>query len=135
MLEAKKEEYCQQRAKGKSQRQAYLEAFPNSRKWKPKTVDNKAYILEKESEILARLKELYADNEQKAGLSRKKLLDKLENIIATKGVRFNGKDVLKAIEIYINLCGYGEQKNENEEQAAAHRALMNAIMRAKNEDK
>ena len=30
---------------GKTQRQAYLAAFPNSRKWKPETVDSKACAL------------------------------------------------------------------------------------------
>ena len=78
MLEAKREKYCQLRASGKSQRQAYLEAFPSSRKWKPATVDNKAYALEKTNEILARLREINEDNAERAGLSRKNCCDTID---------------------------------------------------------
>ena len=114
MLEAKREKYCQLRASGKSQRQAYLEAFPSSRKWKPETVDNKAYALEKTNEILARLREINEDNAERAGLSRKNLLDRLEEIINSDDVMFKGNDVIKAIEIYADMCGYKvDKENEN----------------------
>ena len=52
------ERYCQERAKGATQRRAYLSAFPSSERWKPATVDNRAYELEKRREVSARLKEL-----------------------------------------------------------------------------
>ena len=134
LIDIKKEKYCQARASGKSQRQAYLEAFPGSKRWKPETIDNKAYVLNKDDEIQARLKELTVENERKAGLSRKNLLDKLENIINTEDVQFRGNDVMKAIELYIHLCGYDEVKNENEQQREAHKELMKAIKRSKNAD-
>lgn len=110
----KKERYCQLRAAGNSQRQSYLEAFPNSRRWKPETVDNKACALERDGEVLARLKELRHDNESKAGLTRRNILEKLEGIINTEDVQFRGTDVLKAIELYASLCGYdAPQDNAN----------------------
>lgn len=115
ILDVKKEKYCQERASGKTQRQAYLEAYPSSRKWKPETVDNKAYMLEKDGEILARLRELAKQNEKQAGMSRKKLLDKLEDIINTEYVQFKGGEVLKAIELYADMCGYKVPENGNGE--------------------
>lgn len=50
--------YCQARMRGLSQRQAYLEAFPNSRKWKDATVDKRASELEARREVSGRLREL-----------------------------------------------------------------------------
>lgn len=111
MLEAKREKYCQLRAIGKSQRQAYLEAFPASVKWKTTTVDTRASELEKDSKVLVRLSKIKNDNAKQAGLSRKKLLDKLENIINTDDVIFKGNDVIKAIEIYADMCRYREESD------------------------
>lgn len=51
------EAYAVARVKGLSQRQAYREAYPNSRS-KDETVDNKACNLEKKGEVKARIKEL-----------------------------------------------------------------------------
>ena len=52
------ERYCQERAKGATQRQAYLRAFPGSQKWKPETVDKRACELEAKRKVAGRLKEL-----------------------------------------------------------------------------
>ena len=52
------ERYCQNRIKGMTQRKAYLDAFPRSRKWKPETVDCKACNLEATDKAAARLAEL-----------------------------------------------------------------------------
>lgn len=113
ILDVKKEKYCQARSEGKSQRQAYLDAYPSSRKWKPETVDSKACNLEKDSKVSARLRELAEENQKAAGLTRKKLLDKLENIINTEDVTFKGNEVLKAIEIYADMCGYRQPESED----------------------
>ena len=113
ILDVKKEKYCQARSEGKSQRQAYLDAYPSSRKWKPETVDSKACNLEKDAKVSARLRELAEENQKAAGLTRKKLLDKLENIINTEDVTFKGNEVLKAIEIYADMCGYRQPESED----------------------
>ena len=65
MLTAKQEKFVQGLVIGLSQRQAYYEAFPNSKKWKPETVDNKASKLFKESEIRARYKILMNEHKEK----------------------------------------------------------------------
>ena len=55
---AKHEAFVQALFSGKSQRVAYREAFPNAEKWADKTVDNRAYELANDREILGRLEEL-----------------------------------------------------------------------------
>ena len=52
------ERYCQERAKGATQRQAYLRAFPSSERWKPETVDKRACELEARRKVSGRFKEL-----------------------------------------------------------------------------
>ena len=113
ILDVKKEKYCQARSGGKSQRQAYLEAYPSSKKWKPETIDSKACNLEKDTKVSARLRELAEENSKAAGLTRKKLLDKLEDIINTDDVAFKGNEVLKAIELYADMCGYRQPESED----------------------
>ena len=61
-LSKSEERYILGLIEGKTQRQAYLAAFPQSRKWKPETVDSKACTLfaskkvrERYGEILARI--------------------------------------------------------------------------------
>lgn len=127
----KKEKYCQARASGKSQRQAYLLAYPGSKRWKPETVDNKACRLEKENEVLARLRKLSHEMGEDARLTRKNLLEKLEGIINTKDVIFKGNEIIKAIEIYSDMCGYREVKTGDKQQKTAHEELMAAIREAR----
>lgn len=52
------ERYCRNRIEEMTQRKAYLDAFPQSRKWKPETVDKRASELEQTGEVRGRLAEL-----------------------------------------------------------------------------
>lgn len=67
---------------GKSQRQSYYVAYPNSKKWKPETVDNKAYVLMSKGEIRARYNELLEANRNKSIITREELLR-----MAVKGLK------------------------------------------------
>lgn len=78
MLTAKREKFVQGLASGLSQRQAYYEAFPNSKKWKPETVDNKASKLFKEDEVLARYNELMNEHKEKALWTREEAVKELK---------------------------------------------------------
>ena len=53
-----RELYCQARMRGLSQRRAYREAYPRSRRWKDSAVDRRASELEGRPEVSARLREL-----------------------------------------------------------------------------
>ena len=81
MLTQKQEKYVQELINGKSQRVAYREAYPSSRKWKDKNVDSRASNLLKNDKVLARYLELKDEIEQK---HKEKRLWDLEQ--ATKGL-------------------------------------------------
>ena len=72
--------FCQEIIHGKSQRQAYYTAYPNSRKWKPETVDCKASVLANDDKVLARLAELRRQAEANNQISRDDILRELKNI-------------------------------------------------------
>ena len=78
VLTAKREKFVRGLVAGLSQRQAYYEAYPNSKKWKPETVDNKASKLFKENEILARYNELMAEHKNKALWTREEAVNELK---------------------------------------------------------
>lgn len=81
MLTQKQEKYVQELINGKSQRVAYREAYPSSRKWKDKNVDSRASNLLKNDKVLARYLELKEEIERK---HKEKRLWDLEQ--ATKGL-------------------------------------------------
>ena len=78
VLTAKREKFARGLVAGLSQRQAYYEAYPNSKKWKPETVDNKASKLFKENEILARYNELMEEHKSKALWTREEAVNELK---------------------------------------------------------
>lgn len=72
-LTPRQEKFVQNLLKGMSQRKAYLDAFPNSRKCKNRTIDNKASKLFKENEIKARYNELLEKAQDEAILTAKEM--------------------------------------------------------------
>ncbi|MDT2813756.1 terminase [Vagococcus carniphilus] len=92
----KHETFVQCLLKGMSQRQSYLEAYPNSKKWKDTTVDNKASKLANTSEVLARLQELQerSENQAIASVTRRKMI--LTEILEDEEEKAN--DRIKAID-------------------------------------
>jgi len=67
MLRPKQERYVEELVKGKSQRQAFKIAYPNSQKWKDATVDKRASELLKKREVLGRYNELMEEAKTKGG--------------------------------------------------------------------
>ena len=78
VLTAKREKFVRGLVAGLSQRQSYYEAYPNSKKWKPETVDNKASKLFKENEILARYNALMEEHKNKALWTREEAVNELK---------------------------------------------------------
>lgn len=76
-LTAKQEKFVQGIVSGLSQRQAYLQAYPASRNWKETTVDNNAYKLMKNNEVLTRYNELIEEHSNKALWTREKATNAL----------------------------------------------------------
>lgn len=80
----KQEAFAQALARGLSQREAYYEAYPNSKRWSEVTVDANASRLAKNSKVIARLNELTskvrASAEQKCIASTDRVLQQLSEI-------------------------------------------------------
>ncbi len=70
------EKFVSNLVKGMSQRQAYYDAFPNSKKWKPETIDSKASILFKNKKVKERYNELL--NEVKKNIDEKAIMSATE---------------------------------------------------------
>jgi PBSX family phage terminase large subunit len=77
VLTASQEKYCQARARGLSQRQAYREAYPKSVKWKDSSVDVAASKLESSAKVSQRLAELQEAAAKEAVASRAAVIDRM----------------------------------------------------------
>ena len=78
-LTDKQQKFVNNLVSGKTQYESYLEAYPNSKKWSRKAVDNKAYELLKKENVKAKYEELKAEEEarqrEKYSLDRDKALE------------------------------------------------------------
>ena len=86
MLTSKQEKYVNNLVKGMSQRIAYRNAYPSSKKWKDETVDSKASTLLKNEKV----KERY-----------KKLIDKVNNKLEERTI-MNALERMKWLTEVIN---------------------------------
>lgn len=82
-LTQSQELYCQARARGLSQRQAYREAYPRSGKWKDEAVDSQACRLEALRKVSARVAELTEAAAREAVASRAAVIDRYAALNAT----------------------------------------------------
>lgn len=80
-LTPKQELFAQEIAKGKSQRQAYYEAYPKSKKWKVETVDAQASRLANNNKVLIRLDELKKIAEKKIEWTRNRALNEINYVL------------------------------------------------------
>lgn len=101
---ARHEKFVQCLITGKSQRISYREAFPASKRWKDKTVDNRASELFKE--VLGRYKELQEEAQDEAIMTRKERMVRLSEIAKEDGettVQIKAIDTLNKMDgEYIN---------------------------------
>ena len=73
-LTANQERYVQELVKGKSQRESYKIAYPNSKKWKPDSIDSNASTLLANAKVQQRYQELINKHQEKAIMTRDGLL-------------------------------------------------------------
>ena len=107
-MTAKQEKYVQGLVAGLSQRQAYYKAYPNSKKWKERTVDSRASELLKQHNVLGRYNELMDEHKEKALWTREDSVNKLIWLIEKATVSIEEHDE-----------GYTRQATAN--------ALLNAV--------
>lgn len=80
-LSNNQELFCQELMKGLTQRQAYLKAYPNSKKWKPESIDQRASRLVKSVKVVSRLKELREEQKDDVTRIRETIIDTYETIL------------------------------------------------------
>lgn len=80
-LTPKQEKFVEEIAKGKTQRQAYLVAYPNSKNYKENTIDSRASVLMKNKKVVKRLNELKQSTEKKVEWTRKKALETINYVM------------------------------------------------------
>src|SRR5690625_606385 len=107
-LTAKQEKYVQGLVAGLSQRQAYIKAYPNARKWNDNSVDSRASNLLKTDKVLTRYNELLDEHKEKALWTREDSVNKLIWLIEKATVSIEEHDE-----------GYTRQATAN--------ALLNAV--------
>lgn len=79
-LTEKRERFVKNLLKGMTDRQAYLDAFPSSRKWKVESVDVRACLLKKNSKVKERLDEARERIERRTEITAEKVREQLGNI-------------------------------------------------------
>lgn len=129
-LTPKREKFCQEMAKLGNQYQAYCKAF-NCKNMKRETIDNNAYKLMQNTEIITRLKELGAETKNKNIADAKEIQEYLtrvlrgeekEECVTVEGTgegcseariikkQVTPKDRTKAAETLAKMTGYFEVK-------------------------
>lgn len=102
-LNKNEEKFVRNLFMGDSQRIAYKDAFPQSKKWKNETVDSKACILAKTEKIKARLEELREEYKKHisidAIMSADEVLEGIKELIV-RNIGEDDKTALKGYELY-----------------------------------
>ena len=103
MLTDKQEKYVQGLLKGLSQREAYHEAYPKSKKWKDTSVDSKASTLLSNVKVKQRFDQLKGKAmeivERRGLLDAADVLEKIRNIIVANEEE-SPQIALKGLELY-----------------------------------
>lgn len=103
-MTTRQEKFARNLAKGMTQRAAYRDAYPNARKSKDESIDNKASALARSGEVSARVSELTRKAESKAVMTRQKRLEALSRI-AVKNEKNSPKDAIAAIKVLNDMTG------------------------------
>jgi len=103
MLTPKQEIFVASLVKGNSQRQAYIEAYPNAAKWKEESIDSKASNLLKRDKVWTRYEELLKKAEDESILTAIERKRWLTSVI--KAEKVTTSDKLKALDLLNKMDG------------------------------
>lgn len=105
----KQEAFLDGLIKGKSQRQAYIDAYPESANWKKESVDSvSSRLLNDNVKVLSRYREKQEEARAAAAVSRDAIIDQLREI-GFADIDLNKvsvKDKIKALELLVKILGY-----------------------------
>lgn len=94
-LTPKQEKFCQEIAKGKSQYESYITAYPKSKEWEREAVDVNASKLMNATKIKLRLKELNKKDIKKVEWTRQRALEEINYMLEV-----NKKDIERREKTY-----------------------------------
>lgn len=94
-LTSKQEEFVYGIAEGKTQYQAYIDAYPKAKKWKRESVDVAASQLLQNNKIIIRLEELNKIKKEKIAWTRDRALNEINYVL-----EMNKKDIERMNEGY-----------------------------------
>lgn len=103
LANARHEAFVQYIIGGMTQRQAYLTAFPQSKRCKPETIDSKASNLFKDDKVRARYDELCAASASDAVMTRQERMELLSEFARSDG-NF-AKTRMQAIDLLNKMDG------------------------------
>lgn len=138
-ITAKQEIFLQGLMEGKSQRQAYIAAYPAAVDWQPSSVDSQASNLLKMPKVSTRYEELKAEARALGKVKREDILAEVSSLAFSDVDLSKAKpeDILKtkmkALDILIRMLGYDQPEASNDTQTAAIMARSAIIERAKAE--
>lgn len=104
-LTARQEKFARAIAEGKSQSEAYREAYPKSCLWEPSALHNRAHELAKNSDVLVRIEEMKTEIIQQIKWNRERAIMMLIEIVHTAT---KDSDKIKAIIELNRMHGYNE---------------------------
>ena len=120
-LTHQQETFCVEVAKGNTQTEAYLIAYPKSKKWQKEAIWVQASILARKDKIQDRIDELKEDTQKDVNWTRKQVLANLDYILWQHKSNILRKEIIyndmldekyKAFEKYINTENADEQEIE-----------------------
>lgn len=107
----KQEAFLDGLIKGKSQRQAYIDAYPESANWKKESVDSvSSRLLNDNVKVLSRYREKQEEARAAAAISRDAIISELR-LIGFADIdldKVSVKDKIKALELLVKIFGFEE---------------------------
>lgn len=103
--------------RGKTQRQAFVEAYPNAENWKPQNIDSKASNLLKNPNVALRYAELQRDAAEANAITRDAVLSHLKMIaFAPWGTVCKVSDQIKAMSLICQITGLDSPRLDDEDE-------------------
>ena len=109
-MTVQKELFVQGLLAGKNQTEAYLFAFPEEKKKNKRTIQNKASLMAKRPEIIARLDELRAGTRQETEITLTQFILDLQKVALAQinPLVLKPGDKLRAMELLAKVLGFDQ---------------------------
>ena len=106
-IEPEEERFLRGLMEGKSQREAYKDAYPHRSHWKPRTIDTKASELYNRGEIKVRYEEMKQEARDAGAITTAKVVSRLRDFVDAPLdlEKLRPADQLKAMDMLCRLCG------------------------------